>query len=135
MEGKTERKKEKQRVERPGRETREKKMVVRPRKQGRSNISNAGRSRTGWKPKRSGGSKTGMHESCRHAAGEAHPHPCEKEMWACSALTHQTYSPTSKAKASAPSCEQNPSGITHLQHKTKVFKDSDRENSKSGLGI
>lgn len=44
-------------------------------------------------------------------------------------------STTIKAKASAPCCELNPSGITHLQHKTKVFKDSDGENSNPGLGI
>lgn len=54
-----ERKKEKQRVERPRRETREKKMVVKPKKQGRSNISNARRNRTECKPKRSVGEGDG----------------------------------------------------------------------------
>lgn len=53
-----ERKKAKQRVERPGRGTREKK-VVKPRKQGRGNISYAGRDRAEWKAKRSVGEGDG----------------------------------------------------------------------------
>lgn len=47
-------------------------------------------------------------------------HVKKKRGPACHPLTRLN-SPTFKVQASAKYCEQNPSGITRLQHKTKIL--------------